>query len=292
MAALIRAGACLLLVLLVACERDPTQLRFDNESIVVHSVLMAGAAEAELLIVRMQAQGSGWGLTALPITGAHVRLSHGQDTIRLLPSGRLCGWMHDLPGDVDPTSGCYAGAVAGGIESGRTYQLTIDLPGGRRVTGATTVPHPPAIIGGGPATLPVARTHAVAPTLPPVTMAWTGTSAAAHAQLRISVDHPECGVWFSPTGESFGQMWADVTGRTEAMITHPLLGCGQDVPFAAGTGSIIVSVFDANYSRYAANGPGSSTILSSESAHGVNGAWGVLGAVANAVAPVVIQVVD
>lgn len=276
-----RAGACLLtsMLLLTACERMPTSLQFSGDDYVVHSMLVAGATTADVLLVRMAAGGGafGGGMHGVPVTGAVVHIVDGADTVPLSTPGRPCAWAHEAVG----ADGCYSGQLPGPIMPGGSYGLLITLPGGRRVTGQTSVPLTPVITEPQPLS-EIEVLHQSFQEIPPIMVGWSGV--AARTELRIMAEGRRCALLIGREGiewQSWGALWIDVTAVSEARLHRRLLHCHEEERVERVPGRILVSAFDVNYAAHLFDLGDGVAVMPHRARHGVSGAWGVFGAVAN-----------
>jgi hypothetical protein len=279
-----------LAVTLVACEPDATALTFDRDPVVVHSVLEAGATSAAVLVARIQRNAApGDGVTGVPVTDAQVRLIAGTDTVILTrpQNGRPCRASYQTP-PADASVGCYTAELPAGVQAGSEYRLLIRLADGTLIRGATTVPHAPVFTQPtAPAELHVPRTPGGEVSTDTLQLAWSGAAAAARLEVRVMTVIRECGVTLRHVTGLFGSdiqysglMAIDVTGRQSASIAGYMIACAQNVTFDRGPGSLMLTAYDANYSRYVLNRTRARPLH--EAAAGIDGAWGVFGALATA----------
>ncbi|HEV2735805.1 MAG TPA: hypothetical protein VGV85_13245, partial [Longimicrobiaceae bacterium] len=137
-----------------ACEAPPTDLGSGKADVVVHGILHAGSDTAAVLLTSAPYARVDWnanlGLDRL--RGAQVRILDGARTVPLpeAPAGFpdcLREPEMELNGRVPPArEGCYTARLPAAIRSGARYELRVELPGGRSLTGAATVPEPPTIL--------------------------------------------------------------------------------------------------------------------------------------------------
>ncbi len=247
--------------------RDPVAVDVDG-SIQVHSLLVAGAPMAAVLITRVDPNGSSasFDVPARPVENASVMLIRGGDTLTLVggaAGGEACvATGFGSPDDpADFATGCYAGPVPDGIEAGATYELRVVLPSGGEVEGSVVVPEPPHLITPEPGTMLGDPFH----------VRWAGLP---DRRIDIHVDpHPDgCRAWLN-TREGFGATaslaFIDVDS---AAVRVAFLECDEptDTPFPA---DVVLTVYDAPFSHYMTLGSGSIGV--ENASVGITGAYGV-----------------
>ena len=242
---------------LAACEftRSPTAIMLTEDRVMLQSVLLAGDTTARALLRLIPADFDPFDPFAMPewipIEDATVRLVIAGDTIPMTPrldaSANPCltGPVYDTAPAGALLPGCYIGSVPGGLMSGASYDLIIDLPGHGRVEGRTTIPDAPVI------TAPEAGSQIPATTpfrpAPAFTVAWTGAPAHLNADLRLASRSERCTAHIEEAG-FIGVDWLAVTGRTSVEL-GALLQCTEfsqsEVP-----GDIVLTTFDSVYTRF------------------------------------------
>jgi hypothetical protein len=276
-----RGAATLAALLLVAagCQPAPTELRFADDQVVLHSVLLAGADAAAVVIMRMERGAEDDRFSRLPVHGAVVQLIAGADTISLVahanaPDCELLIWMSAEP----VAAACYAAPVPGGIRAGDRYKLRVRLPDGRMITGATTVPALPVLVEPGTDAVFTARNTGAPPSdEQAMRVTWEPLPAGHRAEL-FTVSLNEVCVVMLPEGLQFGR-YLHVTGRDSVSVA-PVVACREGGLPASLSADVGLAVYDENYSRYATDGWASSSVRDTGAAAGVEGAWGLFGAVA------------
>ena len=143
------AASVIVGALLTGCEftRDPVAIEASETQYGVFAMLRAGVDSTTVLVARFLPSPSPNGLGWEGVSGANVRLVAGADTIALteLPfTAASCAVA--IGGPAASPAGCYQGSIPGGIQSGSTYGLVVDIPDFGRIIGSTTVPAPPVIV--------------------------------------------------------------------------------------------------------------------------------------------------
>jgi hypothetical protein len=245
---LMRRGWLGLLLLASGCEflRPPTEVTVEPH-LQVHSLLRGGVDTVAVLVERSGAEAGRPQRT--PVSGAVVRIEGAGEavTLREAPEGFLPCAVHYDPnesaGAPPPIgSGCYAATIPGGVRSGRSYTLSVEVPDGGTVAGRTTVPHPPQDIQ--PAEH--ARVRMVRDPQgrqdfsEPLTLRWHSPPPAGGAgfqvvatsvfeQGRVAAD-AGCWVWLADAGGS--RQDPAQTGSDSVRIRGNIQGCSA--PTAAG----------------------------------------------------------
>jgi hypothetical protein len=134
------AGAAVMALLAGGCDlHPPTYVPGDPDQLVVHAVLRAGSDSATVIVGRV-----GRGDAPAPASGAQVRII-GPGGTGAMVERESCSFPF-IPGYEGETEmSCYAGPVPGGVHAGTEYRLEVDVPGGERVRGRTTVPATPLV---------------------------------------------------------------------------------------------------------------------------------------------------
>jgi len=278
----------LLLLLLTACEREPTTLDVSYGQTLVHAMLSAGDSLAAVLITT-SAPGpeNVWlKITEKPVSGARVQLESLSGRVELVNAATddaCTGFPPSLTENPDLAEGCYLGVVAGGIQPGVRYTLAIDLPSGRKVTGATTVPFPPSFTA--PAAGAQIMTGGTQGGQEPTHVRWAGTDKAPYVTLVAGiVDEPACNVQLR--SDLFGLFLVQqVTPFDSVALQSIAVSCpGQSQPVQRAA-ELVLTAYDSTYAEYIIGGfDGSRTNVKASA--GLSGAWGVFAASASARLPV------
>ena len=230
---------------LAACEREPTALRFEDEQLMVHSVLVAGSDTVKVLVTRTVPEPipdpnapSGFP-SVRPVSGAEVRLLFDGTTVSLqeAPAG-FSSCLSAVPFAVIRADaigpGCYAAAVPGGIRPEQQYGLEVRLASGERVQGSTQVPAAPAITAPAPGTRVRARINQFV----------EGADAAVAVPVRFRLPPTATGVRVALVVERIFQ-----GGEPAADASCFLGGVDIDVRRAAPVDSAVVVVSSISCSR-------------------------------------------
>jgi len=277
----------LLVLLLTACERAPTTLDVSHGQTLVHAMLPAGDSLAAVLITT-SAPGpeNVWlKITEKAVSGARVQLESASGRVELVnaPTDDACtGFPPPLTENPDLAEGCYVGVVTGGIQPGVRYTL-IDLPSGRKVTGATTVPFPPSFIA--PAAGAQIMTGGVQGGKEPIHVRWAGTDKAPYVTLVAGiVNEPACNVQLR-SSDLFGLSLVHVTPFDSVALQSITVSCpGQSQPVQRAA-ELVLTAYDSTYTEYI-KGSWIGSRTNAEASAGLSGAWGVFAASASARLPV------
>ena len=109
------------------CVRDPDPFTVPADDVAVHVVLEAGADSVIAIVER----------PGDPVEDAIVRLVRGADTTWLTFDADACASVGYWGG---PVAACHRAPLDAPIPPGSAWELEIVLPDGHRITGATTVP--------------------------------------------------------------------------------------------------------------------------------------------------------
>lgn len=278
---------------LAGCDlaREPTPLAPDDHYVAVHALLLAGADSVAVLVTRVQmSQSDTRNAEAVPVTGAHVRLSAGTERIELKAGGsdavRCTGTRLQQPA-LGP--GCYTGSVAGGIRPGVTYALEVALTGGGVITGSATVPEAPAGMITDPrhATLVIGQVGS-GTTDRAVMVRWDPLPASDVLRLSLSTDDDDCWARLAEPDHN-PALWLDVSGRASIEIGAQFLFCHRVITDTVFPGHLQLTHYDDTYASYLETfDDGSSSIPADRLAFGLDGAAGVFAAEAIARVPVTV----
>lgn len=141
-----------LLVLLLAvpgiagCLRDPDPIELDDQAITVHAMLEVGAESVVMAITRPPRQGDR-SFQYVAVSDAEVRLAAGQDVVWLVESSDVdcIDQRFGGPGPEGGGAGCYRATLPSPIRPGTVHTLEIRLPDGTVIMGETTTPEPVVI---------------------------------------------------------------------------------------------------------------------------------------------------
>lgn len=150
-----RIATLLLAVTLSGCSREPTPLGLTGEQLMVHSLLVAGADTAQVLVTRtlpspeIDPAAIGGYVYSRPVSAADVRLISGETTLQLreAPEGFspcFSQFQVRVPRVDSIKPGCYSGVLPTRIQAGERYRLEVRANGGM-IQGATEVPRLPEI---------------------------------------------------------------------------------------------------------------------------------------------------
>lgn len=276
-----------------ACIREPDPFDLETEVPSVHLVLVAGADSAAALITRPTTSG-----TALVLTDARVRLISGPDTATLLLDAETpCADGWDLGFGGPP---CYRATLPAPVRAGATYELEIVLAGGSRITGRTTVPRPVELtqpaqglvlvadcrdadtcygehIDQPPYILPVAE----------MTVRWNDPQDSERVLVAVTATEAFRGGTSYPG--SICHLGFTFRGPTVAgdSIYWPISGIGCAAPLSTARfdsirGEVTIAAPSPEYGRYLDALDDGQTTRASSVSEGLEGAWGVFGAIAPA----------
>lgn len=280
---------------ITGCLRDPDPFPLPDGELTLHFVLEAGTDSVVGLVTRSTESAS-----EREIPDATVQISTGADTVTLTyePDDRCAEMWLEWP----MHHGCYQAALSAPVEPGRTYQLEVVLSDGVRGTGETTVPAPVSL------TSPVEGARLVVECGDPIrcgATVYTNTfPTVAEWPVGWSSDGPDAGgIGLSPTAvflddqvypgdtcrPSYGSR--PHSGAEESAVLHVLrFDCARPLDPARfdsiHADLVVYSVNDA-YRQYI-EGIGDETIRVDAAAAGVEGAWGLFGAVTPTVREVVL----
>lgn len=314
-------GLLALTLSLTGCLRDPDPLELDDNAITVHALLVAESDSALVWITRAKnpylnpppvVSGPYWGDAPYRgVSGAEVRVISGSDTTWLIEgSDRPCtGTGGESEGQ---GAGCYRASLPAPVLSGATYALDIRLADGTRITGETVPPEAIAISAPAPNlhvtvscrdgefcygedtteppfTLPVG-TVPLGWDLPPSVV---GTHLALQplaAYLEGAV-YPRDACTLGYYGGFASQQYRYRPGDDGWAI--PSIGCGLEHPelrparFDSIRAQLVVMGLNQTYVDYLTSGAGQG-IRSEAASYGIEGAYGVFGAMSRATREIVL----
>lgn len=280
-------------LLVTACEfiRTPTTIDDFEERIQVHAVLTAGDTGVVVLITRTQrpirVEDHGrYTMVSIPepVEGARVWLLQGGDSIQAIagtedtPMCRAEAHVGTEPYDYLP--GCYWGRVPGGVRTEQSHELRIELPGGGRVTGQTTVPAPPVILE--PAPGDSIREWE------PLLLRW---EPLRDPLVHVHPAHDECRVSLRDVvGDKYGI--GPTTSRTDSLGFSLQMTCPDSVEVPSSTPvHLIVTRYSGEYAEYLAfQGHEMGSINEEMAGPGLTGAIGAFaGAAQDSVAIILVD---
>jgi hypothetical protein len=268
---------CMFAFALVACEPEPTAIRFDHEPLVVQGMLIAGDTAATIAVFRAGAPDV-WnaGVASRGVTDAVVMITQAADTFTLghVP-GAQCRYS---PSAGNPDRGCYSGSIPGGVQHGRKYELTVRV-GAATVRGSAEVPQPPVLREPGAGFAITAPSSLDGSGADPVVVRWDGVAPDALAELNLRTATQDCGVTLR-VGPLFMGSTLRLTGPSAITFSVAHVGCSQGVPTGTVPALLTLSAYDANFSRYVRSQTGGA-VREVDAAIGLTGAYGVFGAVAS-----------
>ncbi|MBW3555057.1 MAG: hypothetical protein KY466_16235 [Gemmatimonadetes bacterium] len=278
-----------------ACFREPDPFTVDTDDLAVH-VILEGESDSVYAIVETPGN---------PIENAVVRLIAAGDTSLLAYSAEPCVSYFGLQGP-----GCHRADLARPIQPGREYALEVILPGGARVTGATVVPLPLSLVSPSvgerivascrdpqrcfgeyidrpPYNIPVAT----------VVFRWPGEGETVKLFATVETTRTFLdGVAYTPAegGCRLGTMFSrsNRTAADSLVVTIPNISCDVE-PLREGR-------FDSIHARalaYVGNEPfheylemlaQGQTAREASVSVGLEGAWGVFGAITPTSVPITI----
>jgi hypothetical protein len=276
-------------LLSAGCVRDPVTLQLDQESLSVHSVLVAGEDRAAVLVTLVRASDQfGFGAAARPVTNATVRLTADGQTYQLVAnqaSRSACMARYQgssLPPEI--AQGCYAATVPGGLRSGVTYDLEIDAGERGLVRGRTVLPNVPQFLTPAPNTR--IRLDGFNPAAPPTTVRWSGVQPKRWTELYAEALTAQCDAYLAETGETGGSNLIETMEADSVRIRLGDSGC--NVPPEGMPAEFRLMAYDSNYTRYAELNFGRNATPERGASVGITGAVGVFGAAARARLPIVL----
>jgi len=274
--------------------RDPTAIDHDLDALNVHSLLVAGADTVAVLVTTVDVSSAATEAQLTPVPGAAVTISDGAETVTLgaQPDGpdRCIAFRSYLrsPG-IDLRAGCYTAVFPGGIRSGSTYDLTIEAPDGRTVTGTATVPGTPRIVEPvAGAELPARSPFGdfTAPPPPSFEVRWADAPADRWTALAVEPTDPSCDVLFLAGPQLIGYVMIEVTGLS-AQAARAHAGSCQEGRRDRVDATLVVATFDSVYTRYARDFFDRDTAPLRRASAGLTGAFGVFAGAARASVDVV-----
>lgn len=243
-------------LVITGCDfvRIPTTIDDFEERIQVHSILTVGDTAVAVFITRTQRPmrvENEWGNTLFysipePVEGAHVSLLVAGDSIQAVagtaenPACRVETRFGIPPVDYLPA--CYRAGVPGGVRTGQSYELRIQLPDGGRVTGEAIVPEPPVILK------PVSG-NAFRERVEPILLRW---EPLGDPTVHVHATRDECEVrLFGVARNQFGA--APYTRGTDSTAFTLQLTCPDTVEVPRPTPvDLIVTRYSEEYAEYLA----------------------------------------
>lgn len=288
---------------LTGCLRDPDPIALDDRVVTVHAVLEAGSDSVVVTITRTDAAGDRFN-RYVGVSDAEVRvLADGNDV-----------WLVEAPDDdcvdlsfggarpEDAGAGCYRATLPSPIQAGTVHRLEIRLPDGTAITGETRTPEPVAISTPAPARrvtvscLDPDRCYGAQQSTPPyiapvatIPASWDAPPSVDRASLMLQ----PVAVYFNGRiypGEAcnlgyLGGGGGGGTPRDTLDWRIPNIVCGgQDFPelgrarFDSIRAELSVIGWNEHYSRYV-DGLTNRGVRIEAASHGIDGAFGVFGAV-------------
>jgi hypothetical protein len=292
----LRRGAFIsVLLLVVACAREPTAFEYTEANNAVHAVLTAGSQVASVLITRFH---PGTRETRR-LSGARVHLIHGTDTLRLVELPTDPDQSLAVSGTPPPTApGHYTARVPGGVHAGERYELFVQFPDGGTARGAAVVPHAPRIVAPGTDTrIPVRNngkpdrdstggTTVLRPVIE-IPVRWHPPSGVGRVELALGVDAVYRGgtrvsgagcTLRTPVGFDVGMQDSSTVRVYEMACTEGNVPVRWDSVIAR----LAVTAYDTAYARYAKEVLEGTSVRWSHSSAGLTGARGVFAGSASA----------
>lgn len=287
MARMARITAMALVALFVTgCLRDPDPFPLVDGHLTVHFLLEAGADSVVGLVTR-----STESLSERDIPDAAVTVSTGADAVTLTyePHERCAELWLDWPTNI----GCYQAALPEPVEPGRTYDLEVVLADGTRATGQTTAPLPLALTAPGEGeALVVDCDHPIscgaALHTQPTVAEWTLRWSAAEQPAGVSIALVPTAVFLDDQLYPGDTCRPSYPFRPHTMAEDSAvwrvhrfdcLDPLRPARFDSIHADLVVHALNGEYQRYT-EAMADETVRVDAAAEGVEGAWGVFGAVA------------
>lgn len=267
------------------CLRDPDPFPLADGDLTLHFVLEAGADSAVGLVTR-----SSENLAERNIPDAEVRVSTGTQTVMLTyePYERCAELWLEWP----VNHGCYQAALPEPVAPGQVFDLEVVLADGTRATGETIVPPPVELTS--PAEgerlvvecddpLSCGGAFYTQPTVAEWTLRWS--PGAEPAGLSISLvptavfldDQVYPGDTCRPSSWSEPRTMAE-DSAVWRVLRFDCLEPLRPARFDSIHADLVVHTLNGEYQRYL-EAMEDRTIRADAAAEGVDGAWGVFGAV-------------
>lgn len=291
--------ALLALGLLTGCLRDPDPIALDEQALNVHAILEAGADSAVVVVSRPRTSTQPSFTGYQGVNDAEVRLLAGTDTTWLLHDPvRPCVSPSPYGGPASTAEGCYQADLGAPVQPGSRYRLEVALPDGTHATGETLVP--PAVSlrvpdPGGRFTVSCNDTEScrsqrsswqyTGESVVAIPVAWKQPEAVAGARVTLSsaVVH-----WntLELAGDAcpLGVLNAPEPDTDSTTVEVVGVHCDEDSPFGPVTfdsirAELSVVGWNEHYARYQ-EARRSRGIRVDAATQGLDGAYGVFGAVA------------
>lgn len=294
------AAAAALTATLTGCIRDPDPFTVDTDDVAVHLILVAGTDSVQAVIER----------PGDPAVDAVARLISGADTTPLVFSAPRCaGFFGPTPPEPE---GCHRARLDEPIQPGRTYELEVILEDGSRVTGSTVVPEALTLTTasvrdtvrcGSPETC-YAPWLSTPPYYTPVfamTVRWEepvdterlfGHIRPVRTFLNGEVYQAEEGCDLGFFGHfAFGENTGVLVAADSIRISIPNIACPPPLDparFDSIHAEARVAVMNAEYRAYLDAVTSGSSARESYLSAGLDGAWGVFGAMTSNVLPLTL----
>lgn len=274
---------------------NPIAPRELEQRVVVHSVLQAGADTVAVLLTRTPRHFSpGPADSFTPLTGALVRLIAGEDTLYLTEqsaTGNRCATSDGGPvGEMG--TGCYLGALAGGVRAGESYELVVEHPAHDIIHGRATVPTPPAILEPvALTTIEVGANSAIGERLGPLPIRWSDVEPGRRLELAIRMGGEGCWVEIVADRRHGGTFGIELTGLDSTAVVDRWIYCAAGhQPVDSYPATLYLTTFDSAYTTYRQKNADFISTPQTDASAGVEGALGVFAGAATARIPITLQV--
>lgn len=296
---------------LTGCLRDPDPIQLDDQAVTVHAILEVGADSVVVAISRPPAAGDRFN-RYIGVSDAEVRLVADTNVAWLVETSdadcvdqRFGGARPEGPG-----TGCYRATVPSPIVPGTVHTIEIRLPDGVMITGETRTPQPVTISTPAPerrvtVSCPgddrcYGQQQSAPPYIAPVATipaAWDAPPSVARTSLMLR----PVAVYFNERvypGEAcnLGYLGGAGGGATRDSLDWliPNIVCGVEAfpelgmaRFDSIRAELSVIGWNDSYTRYV-DGLQNQAIRIEAGSHGLDGAFGVFGAVSRATRTVLL----